>query len=247
MKASRSGNIQRFLGRYMSVGGSLTLGLLCSLGALEARAQSQSTNPTLPSTLICYPGFDAKCSPKVFRGSSAISANASITNVVLNMQGTPHTPPAGQLLQNFPRAATGFCGREGQLACPEYVYGGGGLPFKALTASATISARGNSVGLSSDPGQACGKIFADLYKKEGANETRVSSEFLGQSCDALFTTGTFTYTATGLEVGKDYVLKGRLQCYYGAVPANGFFRCQGFPLDFQVVLPFGEYTVQPAN
>lgn len=189
-------------------------------------------------TFLCQPAIDPRCSPKIVRGPSVV--RTGFTNLAIKSPSYVFNAP-GNLILNSAIVAGGFCGRTGQPACPEKRYESG-VAFKADTASVVINARGTSLGLSSDPGQACGMLYIDILKKEGNTETLVSSELLGQSCDSLPQAHTFSFTAAGLEVGKDYVAKGRLYCLYGAIQPNGSFICTSGPVNMQVVSPFGTYT-----
>lgn len=233
---SRTVNFISRLCQVGRVGGVLAAGAAVGMLSLDAVAQS---GPGPGSTYLCQPAIDPKCSPNVVQGSSV--AQAGKAGVAI--KSPSYTSVSGNMLViNRAIPAGGFCGRTGQPACPEKRYEVG-VKFKADAVSAVINVQGGSLGLSSDPGQACGQLYMDLLKIDGSNETLVSSQLVGESCDSLRQAHSYSYTAKGLEVNKEYMVRGRLYCLFGAIPANGYFVCTSTAVNLQVVSPFGTYSV----
>jgi len=233
---SRTVNFISRLCQVGRVGGVLAAGAAVGMLSLDAVAQA---GPGPGSTYLCQPAIDPKCSPNVVSGTSVVRAGKA----GVALKSPNYTAVAATVLAiNSAIPAGGYCGRTGQPACPEKKYEVG-VKFKADAVSAVINVQGRSLGLSSDPGQACGQLYMDLLKIDGSNETLVSSQLVGEACDTLPQSHSYSYTAKGLEVNKEYMVRGRLVCVFGAIPATGYFVCTSNAVNLQVVSPFGTYSV----
>ncbi len=204
-----------------------------------------SGSGTAPNSaaVVCVPGSDLTCSPKIEVGLTKPSETKK--GLVLKRDNLPFNQSDIEVIP-FKMDPSGSCGENG-VVCPTKSFDVG-MSFSALAASVTANVSGGLLARSSDVGSACGSIYLDLFAGRGKNARRVLSKLVGRSCDQAHQSLFKSIVLTDLKAGETYEIRGRFECAYSNIPqaptgkGSGHFLCSTYATEVTLVWPFGVKT-----